>query len=68
MGEKIGYGSPRGNPKLIKQSVILAALALVKHSFPRKVSELGVTASSLFQSTRANKTALTEKKDKTLST
>jgi hypothetical protein len=52
-----GYGSPQGNPKLIKQSVILAAPALVKHSFPRKMSELGVTASSLFQGTHANKTA-----------
>jgi hypothetical protein len=55
--EKKGHGSPQGNPKLIKQSVILAAPALVKHSFPRKLSELGVTALSLFQGTRANKTA-----------
>ena len=57
MGEKKEYGSPQGNQKLIKQSVILAAPALVKHSFPRKVSELGITASSLFQDTHANKTA-----------
>ncbi len=32
-------------------------IPLVKHSFPRKVSELGDTALSLFQGTRANKTA-----------
>ena len=49
-----GNGRPRMRPKLIKQCRIFAAPALVKHSFSRKVSELGIIASSLFQGPRAN--------------
>jgi len=49
-----GNGRRRMRPKLIKQCRIFAVPALVKHSFSRKVSELGVIASSLFQGPRAN--------------
>ena len=54
VGEIKGYGRPRMRPKLIKQCRTFAAPALVKHSFSRKVSELGIIASSLFQGPRAN--------------
>ena len=47
VGEIKGYGRPRMRPKLIKQCRTFAAPALVKHSFSRKVSALGVIRASL---------------------